>query len=137
MVNIKRGSCGFTLIELMITMAVVSLLAAVAYPSYVSTIRKARREDAIASLLELQLAQEKYRANNPTYTTTLGDLGFSSTDSRDGYYTLAVSSGTATAFTATAAPKTGTPQAADSCSFSITQNGPDISDATKRTCWNK
>lgn len=133
----KRGSWGFTLIELMITMVVVSLLAAVAYPSYLSTIRKVRREDAIVSLLGLQLAQEKHRANNPTYSTTLTGLGYTSSDSHDGYYTLAVVSGTATAFSATASPKTGTAQATDSCTFTVTQSGPDISTAAKRTCWNK
>jgi type IV pilus assembly protein PilE len=102
-----------------------------------STIRKARREDAIVALLELQMSQEKWRANNPTYTSTLSDLGLTST-SRDGYYTLAVTSlPSATAFTATATPKTGTSQASDSCTFTLTQEGPDTSDATKKTCWNK
>ena len=133
----KRGSWGFTLVELLITMMVVGLLAAVAFPSYVSTVRKARREDAIASLLGLQLAQEKYRANSPTYSTTLTDLGYTSSDSHDGYYTLAVVTGTATAFSATASPKTGTAQASDSCTFTVTQSGPDISTAAKRACWNK
>jgi len=141
----RNDGAGFTLIELMITVAVVGILASVAYPSYVSTIKKARREDAIATLLALQLNQEKWRANNPTYTTTLTNLGYASgsTDSKDGYYTVAVSAATATTFTATATPKTGTAQASDTCTFTVKESGPDlatdasVSSATKRTCWNK
>lgn len=131
---------GFTLIELVVTVAIVGILAAVAYPSYANAIRKARREDAMTALLELQLVQEKWRANNPSYTSTLTDLGYSvasNATSRDGYYTLNVTAASATAFTATASPKSGTAQASDSCSFTLTQNGPDISDSTKRACWSK
>lgn len=131
---------GFTLVELVVTVAIVGILAAVAYPSYVNSVRKARREDGMAALLELQLVQEKWRANNPSYTTTLTNLGYSSAangTSRDGYYTINVTAATATTFTATAAPKTGTPQAGDPCTLTLTQNGPDISDATKKACWSK
>jgi len=136
----RQKVCGFTLIELVVTMAIVGILAAVAYPSYVNSVRKARREDGMAALLELQLAQEKWRANNPSYTTTLTNLGYSVASngtSRDGYYTINVTAASATAFTATAAPKTGTAQASDSCTLILTQDGPDISDATKRSCWSK
>lgn len=132
-----HGMPGFTLIELVITVAIVAILAAVAYPSYVSSLRKARREDAITALLELQMAQEKHRANNPTYSAALSDIGFSNATSHDGYYTLAITASSATAFSASATPKVGTAQAADSCTFIISQEGPDISDATKKTCWNK
>lgn len=137
-----RGRClrGFTLIEVMVTLAIVGILAAVAYPSYANAVRKARREDAMAALLELQLAQEKWRANNPSYTTSLTNLGYSVASdgtSHDGFYTINVTAASATTFRATAAPKSGTAQASDSCTFTLTQNGPDISDATKKTCWGK
>lgn len=136
----NRSVYGFTLLELVITVSIVGILAAVAYPSYVSSVRKARREDGIAALLEVQLAQEKWRANNPSYTSTLTNLGFnaaSNATSRDGYYTINVTAASATAFTATAAPKSGTAQASDSCTLTLTQNGPDTSDATKKACWSK
>lgn len=132
-----RGMPGFTLIELVITVAIIAILAAVAYPSYVSSLRKARREDAVAALLELQMAQEKHRANNPTYSANLSNVGFASATSHDGYYTLAITASSATAFSASATPKIGTAQAADTCTFIITQEGPDLSDATKKACWNK
>lgn len=136
----SKRVCGFTLIELVVTVAIVGILAAVAYPSYANAVRKARREDAMAALLELQLVQEKWRANNPSYTSLLTNLGYSVASngtSRDGYYTINVTAASATAFTATASPKSGTAQASDSCSFTLTHNGPDISDATKKACWGK
>lgn len=134
----KKGA-GFTLIEVMIALAIVGLLASIAYPSFLETIRKSRRADATTALLELQLQQEKYRSNNSSYATTLIQLGWASgdTDSTDGFYTLAISSGSATGFSATATPKTGSSQEHDGCTFTITQDGPDISTSSKRTCWNK
>jgi type IV pilus assembly protein PilE len=131
---------GFTLIELMIALAVIGILAAVAYPSYIGVVTKSRREDAMAALMDIQLSQEKWRANHSSYTGDLRDIGWGAATnavSRDGYYTLNVSGASATAYTATAAPKTGTPQANDSCSFTLNQNGPDLSTAAKKTCWGK
>lgn len=102
---------GFTLIELMMVVAIVAILAAVAYPSYLDSIRSARRADAMDALLTLQNLQEKYRANNTTFGT-LAQIGGSAASS-DGYYTLAVSGNTATAYTLTATAVAGTTQAAD------------------------
>lgn len=131
---------GFSLIELMIAMAIVAIVTAVALPSFQDTVRKSRRADAKAALLQVATNQEKYRANNTSYTTSLTNLGFSAAsnaDSTDGYYTINVTAADATSFTATAAPKTGTAQVGDSCSFILNQNGPDISTATKKSCWGK
>ena len=131
----KRNK-GFSLIEVMVTMAIVALAASIAYPSFVETIRKARRADATTTLLDLHLAQEKYRANNPTYAANLADLGMTSA-SNEGYYTVAIAAAAANSFSATASPAAGTAQASDSCTFTLTQEGPDVSTSTKRSCWNK
>jgi len=100
--NPARGRAGFTLIELMITVAIIAILAAVALPSYNSYVKKSRRSDAYAALAAVSLQQEKYRANNTTYGT-LAQIGVPGT-SPDGYYTIAITanSNTASGYTATA-----------------------------------
>jgi type IV pilus assembly protein PilE len=135
-----KRSFGFTLIELMITVAVVAVLAGVAYPSYTEYVHKARRADAKAALLKVQLAQEKYRANNTSYGT-LAQIGVSST-SPDQYYTIAVTSNTATGYTATATPAGR--QTGDSCgTFAVNQEGKTASASIQTTtakveeCWGK
>ena len=62
-----RGCCGFTLIELMIVVAVVAILAAVAYPAYRDSVLKGRRAQARAALMELIQQQERYMTQNNTY----------------------------------------------------------------------
>lgn len=139
-ITLFRKTIGFSLIELMVAMAVIAILAAVALPSYQSSVRKARRSDAINTLLNIQLQQEKYRANNTSYSTDLTNFGFASATnatSPDGFYTINITAGSATGFSANAAPKSGTAQAADSCTLVITQNGPTLATAADRTCWGK
>jgi type IV pilus assembly protein PilE len=95
-----------TLAELMIVVALIGILAALAYPSYRGHVLKAKRADAYDGLLRIQLAQEKWRASNLAYTTALSGafpngLGLSET-SAEGHYALAVTEASAIGFTATA-----------------------------------
>lgn len=96
----KKQSDGFTLIELMIVLIIVGVLAAVALPAYQDYVRKARRADAMALLLDLQLTQEKYRANNVRYASTLSDMGVTSTyvtnQVSSSYYTINIAAATNT-----------------------------------------
>lgn len=96
----RRRLNGFTLIELMIAVAVVGILLAVALPSFLDSIRKGRRAEAFAALSAIQQAQERWRSNNALYGT-LSNLTIASSTS-GGNYTLAVSASTATGYEATA-----------------------------------
>lgn len=69
---------GFTLIELMIAVAVVAVIVALALPSFKGSVQKSRRADAIAAFAGVQQAQERWRGNNPAYTNILGNLGVTS-----------------------------------------------------------
>ena len=108
-------AAGFTLIELMVTVVIVSILASIAIPSYMSSVRKSRRTEARTALLDLAAREERYLATNSAYSSTASDLGYSTLPgpTASGYYTLNVSvtapSSTAAAqFTATATAVAGT-----------------------------
>jgi type IV pilus assembly protein PilE len=133
---LARGG-GFTLIEILVVVSIVAILAAIAFPSYLEQARKSRRADAMSTLMRLQLAQERWRANDTDYAT-LAELSFGA-DSDDGFYTLALPARTAAGFTATAAPKAGTAQAGDRCgTFAMSQDGPDYSGSyAKANCWQR
>lgn len=111
---------GFTLIELMVALAIAGILAAIAYPAYTKQMQKGRRADALATLTAIMQAQERYRANVSNYASTLADLNLTSTELTKlaPYYTLSLggvgpNASFATGFEATATVLSGSPQAAD------------------------
>jgi len=93
-------------------MAIVAILAAMAWPSYQESVRKGRRSDAMAALAQAMQARERHRSNSPTYESTYANLGVPAT-SASGYYSLTVDSADATGYTLKATVVTGTPQASD------------------------
>jgi type IV pilus assembly protein PilE len=107
----------------MIVVAVIGILAAIAYPSYVESVQKSRRAEAKAALSGAAQALERYFTEQNTYVTaTLGSGGIYPSTSEHGFYTLTINPQTATSFTVNAAP-TG-PQASDRCgTFSLNEQG--------------
>lgn len=89
---------GFTLIELIIAVIVVTVLLAVALPSFLDSIRKGRRSEAFTALSSIQQAQERWRSNRAGYGS-LVDLGIAASSTPSGYYALSVSGASATSYT--------------------------------------
>ena len=92
-----RRTHGFTLIEMVVVVAIIAILASIAVPAYTDQIRKGRRAEAMNGLEAMAQRQERWRANNPTYGTA-AQIVASTSD----YYTFAVTVNTANAWTMTA-----------------------------------
>lgn len=129
----SRSAHGFTLIELMIVVAVVGILMAVAVPAYNDSVRKGRRGQAKADLMELAQILERHYTVHGSYIDNRGgdstdpgdDFALPITQSPktgDAFYVLAANPRTATTYTLTATPQGG--QAEDRCgTLSITHTG--------------
>lgn len=142
---------GFTLIELMVTVAVVAILAAIAFPSYQDQIRKTRRTDGKSKLLELVQREERFYTQNNTYTTNFTQLfnGASSSVtattvmSDNGYYQITIAAGViggvstiANGYTLTATPLA--PQNSDTKCADLTLTSTNVkgaSGALGASCW--
>jgi len=82
-------SKGFTLIELMIVVAILGILATLAYPNYTGYLQRGARAEAMTLLLDAANKQEQYFVDNREYASALADIGVPST-SGNGYFTLSV-----------------------------------------------
>ncbi|QZA76442.1 prepilin-type N-terminal cleavage/methylation domain-containing protein [Deefgea tanakiae] len=102
----NRKQTGFTLIEMMIVVAIIGILAAIAIPNYQDYVRKSRRTDGVTAISTVQQAQEKWRANNVSYSENFGTAGLNlvttggatvtTFPSSENFYDLVVTTGTAT-----------------------------------------
>lgn len=125
---------GFTLIELMIVVAIVAILAAIAYPAYQDQVRKSRRAQAKADLVEYAALAERYFTINNTY------VGFAlpttrsprETGSVQGYALTPATITSARTFTLIATPQG--PQANDRCgTLRLSNTG--VKSAAATDCW--
>jgi len=92
----KKTQKGFTLIEIMIVVAILGILSAIALPSYTRYVEKSRRTDAKVELLRIAQLQESYFAQNLRYANSLTQLGLGANTvlSEDRYYNVTVFSAT-------------------------------------------
>ena len=128
---------GFSLIELLTTLAIVAILATITVPTFSSLVAGARRSDAISALVQVQLAQERWRARNPAYAPDLATLGWAAAESPEGHYRLRVGHADAGSYLATAQPL-GV-QRSDACGvFAIRATGPHHGPGfADRSCWKR
>lgn len=127
---------GFSLIELMVVVAIAGILAAIAYPSYQDSVRKSRRADAKAVLQQAAQWMERFYTENNAYnqnTSGTAVAGLFNTNSSltqapiEGttkYYTITIAASAADSYTLNAVPIAGGAMASDPCgTFALTQTG--------------
>ncbi len=71
----RRGNRGFTLVEMMIAIGIIAILASIAYPSYVGSVKKSRRVEAQTALQQVATLEEQYFSETGSYTADLTKLG--------------------------------------------------------------
>jgi type IV pilus assembly protein PilE len=143
---------GFTLIEVMVTLVIIAVLAAIAYPSYVKQVRKANRVVAKSALLDIANRQEHYFFSNRRYGF-MDDLGYSDpaffgagnspAAAADAVYAVtatAVNSGagicgTAPCFQLQATPQNDQALDTDCGTFTLTSNNEKDPDPASSDCW--
>jgi type IV pilus assembly protein PilE len=126
-----RGIRGFTLIELVVAMLIVSILAAIAIPSYSNYVRKARRVEAKNALLDIGTMEERYFTSQQVYTQTWADLGYSGTGALtlpSGYYSV-----TNTRFVAATVPTATSAGSPAIWEFTATALGDQLKDTKCKT----
>lgn len=131
---------GFTLIEVMIVVAIIAIIAGIAVPSYSKYMTDARRTDAISFLSEVAGEQTRYFSNNNQYATSMSELGYGTAATAvtpEGHYVVSVSNSTALKFLLTATPVAGGKQAGDleCASLTISHTGQKKSTGTNTACW--
>ena len=149
----SRGMRGFTLIEVMITVAIVGILAAIALPSYNSAVLKGRRAQARTDLVSLLQQQERYLTQNNTYldfSNTKGTTSpasvpfktFSGDSAASGHYWLSASTCSSALSIKECVMVTATPKVADAevGDLNITSTGEKTCSGTAKSsnfklCW--
>lgn len=126
---LPRDASGFTLIELVIVVAIVGILATIAFPSYQQYIVQSRRAEAQSYMMELALRQERFRAAQSTYASTTG-LSVNNSS----FYTFTASGTTESAYTIVATPQGAQATRDTACAqLTLDQSGTKLPAA----CWKR
>lgn len=131
---------GFTLVELMMVVALMGILALIAYPSYIRFILKSQRSDARAALVQVQITLEHCYAENRSYNQACTSLANFPKTSAQGYYQISLTQLAASAYTLTATAVGGQMQDTACARFSVdqanVQTAVDASGAAQSRCWD-
>lgn len=142
--NKCRSPLGFTLVELLIVMAIVAILAAVALPNYQDYTKRARRSDAQNTLMTLSNNLEKFFSDNNRYTVDLAEMGYTETaadtiTSPESNYTVQVAAGgggIAVSYIATATAVGAQATDADCVTITYDSTGQKGSTPSGNDCWH-
>ena len=135
-----KSSTGFTLIELMLVITIIGILMAISIPSYRDYVLRGQRTDGQSALLDIASRQERFVAQNNTYTTEISaniGLSMGTTTSQDDQYNMSVAAcaggtiATCYVITATAAGS----QASDTDCATITYDSTSTKSGTTAECW--
>jgi type IV pilus assembly protein PilE len=125
---------GITLIELMIVVAVLAIIVAIAYPTYIDQVRKTRRKDGMSALTTGAQALERCYTTTNDYTNATCTALFPIT-SDDNWYIVTITASTSTTFTLTATAQND--QASDVCAnLTLDHTGAKGSSSGRADCWN-
>lgn len=125
-----RRGLGFTLIELIFVVAILAILLALAYPAYTDQIRKARRADAVSTMMATAQYLERCFTQTNSYTGCTEPAG----DAADGFYEISMTVYTATTYTIQAEPQGA--QASDPCgTYTLDYLGNKTSGSDSNRCW--
>lgn len=137
-------SKGFTLVELLIVVALAAILAALAYPTYTDQVMRTRRAEATAVLAEAAHFMERHGADNLRYDRTLAGVATTLPDalrtspkgSQVPHYELSLQSVSVDAYVLQAVPRVGSSQASDPCG-TLTISSTGVVGPSQPGCWRR
>ena len=129
-INILRGSAGFTLIEVLIVVAIMGILAAIAYPQYGSYVSKARRSDGHLALLQEVQTMERCKSTRYSFA----NCSLANGVSPESYYALSLVSASST-YTITATGQGKQAQDSECATMTINHLGVRTPDPDLSNCW--